>query len=114
MEQRSTEGLESVLVKATFVNDREEAGQVLDQHQHAQIILVPVKGNQSEPEKPVHQLQITTSTTNPKVIPNDKLNNISDFQIIFCRHQNKLACHLLHFININCVMVLSVMLSLAC
>ena len=72
MEQRSTEGLKSVLVKATFVNDREEAGQVLDQHQHAQIILVPVKGNQTEPEKPVHQLQITTSTTNPKVRLNSK------------------------------------------
>jgi hypothetical protein len=31
------------------------------------MILLPVKPeNPAEPEKPVHQLQITTSTTNPK------------------------------------------------
>ena len=32
------------------------------------MILIPVKpDNPAEPDKPVHQLQITTSTTNPKV-----------------------------------------------
>ncbi len=70
LEQRSTTGLKSVTIKATFVSSdhpEDHAGQLLDRHQHAEMILIPIKENSAEPEKPVHQLQITTSTTNPKV-----------------------------------------------
>ena len=70
LEHRSTSGLKSVTVKATFVSSdhpEDHAGQLLDRHQHAEMVLMPIKENSAEPEKPVHQLQITTSTTNPKV-----------------------------------------------
>jgi hypothetical protein len=66
IDDRSTDGLKSVKVKAKFVVGSDEAD-VLERHQKAEIILHPVKENLAEPEKPVHQLQITTSTINPKV-----------------------------------------------
>ncbi len=66
VEGRPLEGLKSVTLKATFVAGNEEID-LLEKHQQAEMILLPVKPeNPAEPEKPVHQLQITTSTTNPK------------------------------------------------